>query len=189
MLVTALSNEFGAAFARKNADEHFKEHSWSVMLKERLAAHCGGPVPEGLVPLVAPGWRCCRQPQDRQRTALRAVDSTASRRRERLAAVPFGTLAEATQRACADAPVGTLLAADREFEERVGALQAAPGAKAQMVVDAVERLPDRFQIGDVRRVCPGVSDATITRILRELRDRGQITSTGRGQAAAWRKVG
>jgi len=49
-----------------------------------------------------------------------------------------------------------LLTAYREFESRVGSVETAKGAKASMVLAAIERLPVRFTIGDVAKKCPTV---------------------------------
>ncbi|MBI2301655.1 MAG: winged helix-turn-helix domain-containing protein [Armatimonadetes bacterium] len=79
-----------------------------------------------------------------------------------------------------DCFLGTLVAAYREFEQRVGIVQAARGAKTDMVRDAVKRLPSVIRLADLKRVCVGVSDATVTRVLRDLRDQGVIEVTGSG---------
>ena len=47
---------------------------------------------------------------------------------------------------------------------------------------------DAFAIGDLEHACPGVSRATIRRVLEELRTRGQVKCLGRGRAAQWRRL-
>ena len=51
--------------------------------------------------------------------------------------------------------LGMLTAAYKEFEDRVGTITSARGAKREMVRKAIERLPERFTIGDLKRSCPG----------------------------------
>jgi Fic family protein len=81
-----------------------------------------------------------------------------------------------------------LLRAYRLFEERVGAVSGARGAKREIVIDAVEHLPVQFRYGDLERACPGVSRPTIARVLRELREGGRITLIKGGRDALWEKV-
>jgi len=82
--------------------------------------------------------------------------------------------------------LGVLLAAYRDFEQRVGTLTGAHGGKTQMVRDAVLRLPDGFRIADVERLCPTVSRDMIRLVLRRMRPEG-VFSEGAGGAAVWRK--
>src|SRR4029434_4582406 len=42
--------------------------------------------------------------------------------------------------------LGTIVRAYRDFEDRVGSLAVARGAKTEMVLDAVRSLPDGFRI-------------------------------------------
>lgn len=81
-----------------------------------------------------------------------------------------------------------VLSAYREFEERVGLLTAARGAKREMVLDAVERQPRRFRYVDIERACPGVSRPTINRALAELRYQGRIICAKPGRDAIWEKT-
>lgn len=81
-----------------------------------------------------------------------------------------------------------LLAAYRTFSERVGAITATRGAKREMIVDVVSRVPHEFQFADVERACPGVSRPTINRALADLRRAGKIKCVKAGRDAVWRKV-
>jgi Fic family protein len=83
---------------------------------------------------------------------------------------------------------GVLLAAYREFESRVGAVSGAQGAKRQMVIDCVRRLPDEFRVADIERTCPHISRPTINRVLRDMRQGNEVTCVKRGRDATWRKV-
>jgi hypothetical protein len=85
--------------------------------------------------------------------------------------------------------VGMLTAAYKEFEERVGTITSARGAKRQMVVHAIQRINGRFTIADLRRACPGVSYPTLQRALFDLRREKVIRCLGRGPDAQWEKTG
>lgn len=84
--------------------------------------------------------------------------------------------------------IGMMTAAYKEFETRVGTITSARGAKREMVVRAVENLPQRFTIGDLRRICPGVSYPTLQRALSDLRKEKRIRCLGRGPDSEWERV-
>lgn len=81
-----------------------------------------------------------------------------------------------------------LLGAYKEFERRVGVITTTRGAKREMILDVVDRLPQQFQVADIERACPGVSRPTINRALRELRETGNIRCTKAGRDAIWEKT-
>jgi len=81
-----------------------------------------------------------------------------------------------------------LLTSYREFERRVGTLSEKPGAKRDMIVDAVDRMGSQFKFADLERLLPSVSRPTINRILRELRIRGDIRCAKAGRDATWEKT-
>jgi Fic family protein len=83
--------------------------------------------------------------------------------------------------------LGVLLAAYREFEERVGLLTTTRGAKSEMVRLAIERLPQPFSISDLERVCPSVSRPLIRKVLNELKGK-HIRPVGRGAGAKWERM-
>ena len=83
---------------------------------------------------------------------------------------------------------GVLIAAYLEFEQRVGQMGQVRGAKREMVVDCVRRLPATFRYADVARACPGVSRPTIVRALGELRDAGEIRCVHVGRDASWERL-
>ena len=85
--------------------------------------------------------------------------------------------------------LGTLIAAYREFEERVGTITTAKGAKREMVQQAVKRLPDRFRIAELQRVCPSVSYPTLKRALEELKRQKKVRCLGKGRDARWERIG
>ncbi len=80
-----------------------------------------------------------------------------------------------------------LLGAYRQFADRVGSVKTVKGAKREMIVAAVERLPAEFQFADVERLCPGISRPTFNRALAELRKAGKITCIKGGRDAVWKK--
>ena len=85
--------------------------------------------------------------------------------------------------------LGVLNAAYKEFEDRVGDLTAARGAKTQLVLDAINRLPSRFRMVDIERLCPNVTRDMIRVVLRKLKLEGKVRSEGAGVAAVWLKGG
>lgn len=82
-----------------------------------------------------------------------------------------------------------VLTAYRRLDEQVGKMTSRRGAKQQMVIAAIRRLPETFRYAEVARACPGVSRPTIQRALRRLRDAGEIDLLQRGRDAEWRKRG
>jgi Fic family protein len=85
--------------------------------------------------------------------------------------------------------LGVLTAAYGEFEDRVGRITSARGAKREMVRDAVRRLPVRFKLADLRDICPGVSYPTLKRALAELKREKLAQCLGKGRDAEWERIG
>lgn len=85
--------------------------------------------------------------------------------------------------------LGVLIGAYREFEERVGTITTARGAKREMVRQAIERLPDQFTVKELRGACPGVSTDMVRVVLREFQKDNLLTCSGHGPGAFWRKRG
>lgn len=83
---------------------------------------------------------------------------------------------------------GVLTAAYKEFEDRVGTLQAGRGSKTELVRGAVRRRIAPFAISDLERDCPGVSREMIRVVLNQLRNEGRVAIEGRGRGAKWRKL-
>jgi Fic family protein len=80
-----------------------------------------------------------------------------------------------------------LLGAYGEFERRVGTQTTRRGAKRQLILDAIDRLPKQFRYADLERACPAVSRPTINRVLAELRRKRRIACTKGGRDATWEK--
>ncbi len=85
--------------------------------------------------------------------------------------------------------LGMMTAAYDEFEARVGTITKARGAKREMVENAILRLPNRFQFGDLQKTCPGVSYPTLKRALADLKAKGLVRCLGKGRDAVWEKRG
>ncbi|XEU87650.1 Fic family protein [Tistrella mobilis] len=84
--------------------------------------------------------------------------------------------------------LSTLLGACREMESRIGELASDQGAKADIVVMAVDRMLGTFSISDVQAACPSVSRDWIKAVLDQLKKQGRIELVGRGRGARWRKL-
>ena len=85
--------------------------------------------------------------------------------------------------------LGTLIGAYREFEERVGTITKARGAKTAFIEQAIGRLPSTFGISDLERLCPSVSRDMIRVVLNRLRKEGKLRCQGTGRNALWEKRG
>lgn len=84
--------------------------------------------------------------------------------------------------------LGTLIAAYREFEQRVGMLTAARGAKSEMVLEAIRGFGRPFSREEIVERCPGVSVDLVRKILNEEGKAGRVRCLGRGPASRWEKV-
>jgi len=85
--------------------------------------------------------------------------------------------------------LGILIKAYKEFEERVGTITKARGAKTALVKQAIDRLPSIFGIGDVEQACPSVSRDMIRVVLNRMRKEGKLLCKGTGRKALWEKRG
>jgi len=83
--------------------------------------------------------------------------------------------------------LSTLIAAYKEFEQRVGKITSAKGAKREMVFAAIEKLPNEFSFSDLQRACAGISFATLKRSLQDFKRKKIIKSVGKGRDAKYRK--
>lgn len=83
---------------------------------------------------------------------------------------------------------GTLLAAYKEFESRVGVFKGK-GSKTEQIKAQIARFIQPFAISDLEKACPNVTRDMIRRVLRQLRKEGKIKYTGIGRNAKWIKIG
>jgi Fic family protein len=81
--------------------------------------------------------------------------------------------------------LGVLVAAYREFEQRVGLLTTARGAKTEMVLEAIQAMHGEFSVKDLQDRCPHVGIDLIRRILREQRQAKALECLGCGPDARW----
>lgn len=84
--------------------------------------------------------------------------------------------------------LGTLIAAYKELEERVGIIETKKGSKAARVRGFIEHKIGFFTKADIRQACPDVSEATINRVLNELKADNSIAVDGLGRSAKWKKI-
>ena len=68
-------------------------------------------------------------------------------------------------------------------------LTTAHGAKTEMVMASINKLPDTFRYADLAQACPTVSRPTIKRVLGQLRKEGKIECVRPGRDAIWEKKG
>ncbi|PCI36399.1 MAG: cell filamentation protein Fic [Elusimicrobia bacterium] len=80
---------------------------------------------------------------------------------------------------------GVLLRGYGEFEERVGTIRSGKGSKTFQIRKAVGHRIKPFAISDIEADCPGTSRDMIRLVLRQLRDAGVISSSGKGRGAKW----
>ena len=79
-----------------------------------------------------------------------------------------------------------LMAAYREFEERVKQTKSPKGAKAEMVLSAIRKQTREFKLCDIEAACPGVGREWIRSLLADLKREGMVASRGKGPGARWR---
>lgn len=84
--------------------------------------------------------------------------------------------------------LGTLIAAYREFEGRVGMVAGGRGAKTELVLSAIGSFHGVFTVSQIQEQCPTVGIDLIRRILREQKGAGKLKCLGRGPAASWRRI-
>jgi Fic family protein len=82
----------------------------------------------------------------------------------------------------------TFIAAYKELEERVGVIETKKGNKSARVRQFVENKIGFFTKADIRQACPDVSEATINRVLNELKEAQLIMPDGLGRSAKWKKI-
>lgn len=83
---------------------------------------------------------------------------------------------------------GLLVAAYKELEERIGVIDTEKGSKTAWVLEIINDMPIEFTIGEVVRLCHGISRPMIRHIFENLRKEGKLKSLGTGRNAKWRKL-
>lgn len=84
--------------------------------------------------------------------------------------------------------LGIVLAAYRHLESNIEQIQTGKGFKGNLVLQAIEALPDTFTIADVESRCPSVGRDTVRNTLRKLAADGKIELGGKGRGATWKKT-
>ncbi len=76
--------------------------------------------------------------------------------------------------------LGTILAAYKDFEDRVALVETKLSA-LEMVRRASKKRIGRFNKQDIRELCPTLSDSSIEGALRKLLAAGELKKEGRGK--------
>jgi fido (protein-threonine AMPylation protein) len=76
----------------------------------------------------------------------------------------------------------------KELEARVGQTSDEKGSKGVLVREAVMKEGGEFRLVDIEQACPGVGRDWIKVILRQMKTAGDLTSSGRGPAARWKRT-
>lgn len=84
--------------------------------------------------------------------------------------------------------LGTILAAYKEFEDRVGLVRNKRGNKSYRVEQAIKSTLGTFEKEDIRNTCPDVSESTINRVFKKLKEEGVIELLGKGRNAKWKRL-
>jgi len=82
-----------------------------------------------------------------------------------------------------------LKTAYKEFEERLGRIEAPRGEKTALVIRAVQQSGRTFRVADIQKACPGVSLDLIRVTLKNLQREGRVECLARGRLATWKKAG
>src|SRR6056297_3465058 len=84
--------------------------------------------------------------------------------------------------------LGTLLAAYKEFEDRVRLVRNKRGNKSYRVEQAIKSTLGTFEKEDIRNACPDVSESTINRVFKKLKEKEVIELLGKGRNAKWKRL-
>lgn len=83
--------------------------------------------------------------------------------------------------------LGTMTAAYRELERRAGLVTATPGAKRNLIREAIEHFVSEFTTKELELACPGVSREMMRVVLREMQAEGLVERLGERRGAKWRR--
>lgn len=84
--------------------------------------------------------------------------------------------------------LGVVVRAYGAFEDRVGLITQARGAKSEMVRAAIRGFSGSFAARELQERCPSVGLDLIRRILGEERKAGRLQVSGRGPDARWHRI-
>jgi Fic family protein len=85
--------------------------------------------------------------------------------------------------------LSTVLASYRELEHRIGKMTTGHGVKADIVLQAIDKMIGSFSISQLETACPSVDRDWIKTILERLKREGVLVVSGRGRGAFWSKTG
>lgn len=81
--------------------------------------------------------------------------------------------------------LGVIVRAYGDFEDRVGLITQARGAKSEMVRAAIRAFSRPFAVRELQVSCPNVGIDLIRSVLRQEREAGRVEALGRGRDALW----
>ena len=81
-----------------------------------------------------------------------------------------------------------LKTAYKEFEDRLGRIEAPRGEKTGLVIRSIQQTRGQFHVADIQRACPGVSLDLIRVTLKKLQEANRVACLGRGRSAEWKKT-
>lgn len=84
--------------------------------------------------------------------------------------------------------LGVLVAAYKEFEERVNLAENQRGTKTTLIKETILHFRGDFSIQDIEQACPNVSRPTIHRVLGTLKNEGLIDCIVPGRHARWKRT-
>lgn len=76
----------------------------------------------------------------------------------------------------------------REFESRYENATIPVGGKTETVTRAVHSFNENFHISQLQKACPEVSIDMIRKVLKDMRDNGDVKCVGRGKLAQWKSL-
>jgi biotin operon repressor len=82
--------------------------------------------------------------------------------------------------------LGVLISAHREYVDKVENLYS--GNKSERVRALIDKLPDKFSIGDITSALDDISRDTVKSVISELKRQGRLKSSGRGRSARLSKI-
>ena len=84
--------------------------------------------------------------------------------------------------------LGVLIAAYKNFEERVNLAEHQRGTKTALIREIVLHFHGEFSIQDIERACPNASRPTIHRVLGALKNEGLVDCIVPGRYARWKRT-
>jgi hypothetical protein len=83
--------------------------------------------------------------------------------------------------------LSTILAAYREFENRLGRISSGHGSKTDMVLNAIDGFIGDFSISDIEKACPTVGRDWIRTLLQKLKQERRLRSWAKEDMHGGRK--